>query len=82
MSDEELRELGAELSNGAQALLFNAPDDAQIYDYTMSFAIQLRDRKLVDEYWTWVSSTRPGIQRTPLGREVARALKTASRKLA
>ena len=80
MSDAELHEIAAKLTNGAQALLLNTPDDAQIYDYTSSFQVQLRDHKLVDEYWTWVSSTRPGIQRTELGREVARVIRSKQRR--
>lgn len=82
MTDAQLRKIGAELSNGAKALLINTPDDAQIYDYTIGFEVQLRDRQLVDEYWTWVSSTRPGIQRTELGREVARVIRATDRKYA
>ena len=71
--------IAKELTNGAKALLINTPDDAQIYDYTSNFMLQLREHKLVDEYWTWASNTRPGIQRNELGREVARHCKVKDR---
>lgn len=44
--------------------------------------LQLRKHKLVDEYWTWASHVRPGIQRNELGREVARLVKVKDRRYA
>lgn len=74
-SEQDAREIAEKLTKQDRTLLLRCPDDAQMYDYS---GRTLATLGLVDEYWTWVSSVRPGIQRNHLGRSVASHLQRKS----
>lgn len=72
MRDDEARKAAEGLSRQARSLLLLTEEGKQIYQYPANAARALVKAGLLEEHWTWVSSTRPGVERTARGSAVAR----------
>lgn len=68
----EAAEIAAALKPRERRMLAGLSEGAQRYDYDAKALFILREicPKVIEQHWTWVSSVRPGVERTAFGTEV------------